>query len=80
MLKAEHLQDLAAEIPGLDGLKNTMHWFLSHQSDWMRRSFKSMHPDFYAVTVSSKSMLPTYVSHPEEGVRIIARYRMRHNI
>lgn len=82
MLKLEHLPDLSQELirVGKDGVINTLHWFLSHRSNWMRRSFKRMHIDYYAVTVAKKEMLPTYVSHPEEGVQIIAHFRMRHNI
>lgn len=80
MLQLKHLPALLSELPGLDGLHNELRWFLSFRSDHSRRSFKRMSPDFYAVTVAKKDMLPTYVSHPEDGVRTIAHFRMRHNI
>lgn len=80
MLKLEHFKALAAELPNYYNVKSELCWFLEKRSYYMRSTLKRLYPDFYAVIVARKIMLPTFISHPEEGVRIIASFRMRHNI
>jgi hypothetical protein len=77
MLNADDRKALAILLQqsGWAGTANDVYWYKS-----LSRSIKLKDPGLYNVMKRSKKQLPLLINHPHGYVRVIAKYRMEHNI
>jgi hypothetical protein len=63
---------------GMSGLAVSLYWFAGDRNT-LRKYIKQLNPDCYHAITTKKINIPTLINHPEEYIRMIARYRLQHN-
>lgn len=80
MLTSQDLQEnICQELYNLkvDGFANTLYWYAGDPKQY-RKYLKGSSPDGYAVITTPLRNVPRYLNHPEEFIRMIATYRLKH--
>lgn len=79
MLKPDDLYDIAAKLIDidLDGMANEIVW-IAKCPKTLKASFKKQFPDYYNALFTTLRKVPTLINHQHSGVKVIARYRLKH--
>lgn len=63
---------------GIKGITNTLFWFAGDRKQY-RPYLKKQSQEYYSVITTTIRNIPKFINHPEEGIRVIAKYRLEHN-